>query len=129
MTHWTFLHVACWTACVTGRRANTKVRLYNMSPEPPLPLVTLYSKPDCHLCDIAKERLANVRKRIPFDLETVDITADPDLFETYKERIPVIFVNGEETAVYRVSERRLTRKLRACSPRTSLWSHLRRKPT
>jgi len=100
-----------------------------MFAEPPLPLVTLYSKPDCHLCNIAKERLANVRKRIPFNLETVDITTDPDLFETYKERIPVVLVNGEETAVYRISEKHLTRKLRACSPRPSRWFHLRRKPT
>ena len=75
------------------------------------------------------EEIANVRKRIPFNLETVDITTDPDLFETYKERIPVVLVNGEETAVYRISEKHLTRKLRACSPRPSRWFHLRRKPT
>ena len=91
----------------------------------PLPHVTLYSKPDCHLCDIAKDRVANVRKCVPFTLETVDITTDPDLFERYKERVPVLLINGEEAFVYRVSEKQLTRKLRACHPQTSVWARLK----
>ena len=95
-----------------------------------MPIVTIYSKSDCHLCDIAKERIANVRKRVPFDLQTVDITADPDLYELYKERIPVLLVNGEELFVYRVSEKQLVRKLRAHLPRASIWERLtRRQPT
>ena len=97
-----------------------------MSKAPPLPRVTLYSKPDCHLCDIAKARIANVRKRVSFALETVDITTHPDLFERHKERIPVVLINGEEAFVYRVSEKHLTRKLRALHPRSSIWERLTR---
>ena len=78
-------------------------------------LVTLYSKPDCHLCDIAKERILNAQKQIYFDLKTIDITTDSDLFETYKERIPVVLVNGEEAYAYRVSEKGLIKKIRADS--------------
>lgn len=96
-----------------------------MSADPQLPVVTLYSKPDCHLCEVARERIAGVQKQVPFALETVDITGDPALYEQYKERIPVVLVNGEEAFVYRVSEKYLARKLRALSPRESLWARMK----
>lgn len=73
--------------------------------------VTVYSKRDCHLCDIAKERVSNVRREAPFEVEEVDITSDPTLHERYGERIPVVAVEGEEVCVYRVSERLLKRRV------------------
>jgi glutaredoxin len=76
-----------------------------------IPAVVLYSKPDCHLCDIVKERLAVAREQVAFDLETVDITTRPDLWERYRERIPVVVINGEEAFVYRVSQQQLIRRL------------------
>ena len=89
-----------------------------------LPRVTLYSKPDCHLCDIAKERIANVRRCVAFELETVDITSDPVLYTRYRERIPVVLLEGEEVFAYRVSEKILTQKLREVVPSRSLWARL-----
>lgn len=77
-----------------------------------IPLVTLYSKPDCHLCDLVKQRIAGARKQVEFNLETVDITTRADLWERYRERIPVVLINGEEAFVYRVSEWQLVRRLR-----------------
>ena len=74
--------------------------------------VTIYSKPDCHLCDIAKERVLNVQKKIPFELELVDIRGTQVLFDEYCEKIPVITVDEEEVFVYRVSEKLLERKLK-----------------
>ena len=73
--------------------------------------VTIYSKPDCHLCDIAKERVLNVQKKIPFELEMIDIRGTQVLFDRYCERIPVIAVNQEEVFEYRVSEKILAKKL------------------
>lgn len=73
--------------------------------------VTIYSKPDCHLCDIAKERVLNVQKKIPFELETVDIRGTQVLFDRYCEKIPVVTVDEEEVFVYRVSEKQLEKKL------------------
>lgn len=75
-------------------------------------MVTLYSKADCHLCDIVKERLASARKQVEFNLETVDITTEPGLWERYRERIPVVLVNGEEAFVYRATEQQLIRRIR-----------------
>ncbi len=73
--------------------------------------VTVYSKPDCHLCDIAKERVLNVQKKIPFDLEFVDIRGTQALFDRYCEKIPVVAVDEEEVFFFRVSEKRLAKML------------------
>jgi glutaredoxin len=59
--------------------------------------VTLYGKPGCHLCEEAREVVDRVRERRPFDLEEIDITRDPTLEALYRERIPVVAIDGEET--------------------------------
>ena len=76
-----------------------------------MPTVTLYSKSDCLLCDIAKERVDRVRSRLSFDLDIIDITTTEDLMTRYRERIPVIDLDGEELFAYRVNEKVLARKL------------------
>ncbi|HET9671584.1 MAG TPA: glutaredoxin family protein [Actinomycetota bacterium] len=58
--------------------------------------VVLYSRPGCHLCDVARDVLEAVRARIPFELEEVDIRADQALELEYGIRIPVVTVDGEE---------------------------------
>ena len=45
-----------------------------------------------------------MRGRAPFDLEVVDISADPELRERYGERIPVVLVDGEPAFEYIVDE-------------------------
>jgi glutaredoxin len=59
-------------------------------------LVTLYGKPGCCLCDEAREALSAIRAGHPFDLEEVDITLDPALERAYRERIPVVAIEGDE---------------------------------
>jgi hypothetical protein len=44
--------------------------------------------------------LAQVQAEIPFELEQVDITGDPELERRYRERIPVVLVDGEEAFTY-----------------------------
>jgi len=73
--------------------------------------VQVYSKRDCHLCDEVKGTLLRVRREIPFHLDEVDIEAAPELWETYKERIPLIFVNGRLAFKFRVDEAALRRRL------------------
>jgi glutaredoxin len=58
--------------------------------------VTLYGKPGCHLCEEARAVVDEVRRRRPFELEEVDITRDPALEARYRERIPVIAIDGRE---------------------------------
>jgi glutaredoxin len=59
--------------------------------------VTLYGKPGCHLCDQAREVVEQVREQHPFELDEVDITRDPALEALYRERIPVVAIDGQET--------------------------------
>ena len=77
-----------------------------------LPVITLYSRNDCHLCDVAKGRIQSAGRRVPFQLEIVDIDGDPELVARYNDRVPVVHVNGEEVFSYRVNERALVRKLK-----------------
>jgi glutaredoxin len=76
-----------------------------------MPTLTLYTKPDCHLCEEARAALERVRTRVPFEFEAVDISADPELAERYGTRIPVVLIDGREAFEYEVDERELERLL------------------
>jgi glutaredoxin len=81
--------------------------------------VTLYSKQDCPLCDEARVALERVRDRIAFDLDEVDITTEPELEARYRERIPVIAVDGAELFDYHVDERALEQRLAETQPKAA----------
>jgi glutaredoxin len=75
--------------------------------------VLLYHAQGCHLCESAKRVLEKVRAEIPFELEQVDIAGDPELERRYRERIPVVTVDGEEAFTYFVHPDGLRRRLGA----------------
>ena len=58
--------------------------------------VVLFSRPGCHLCDVARDTLLEARARTPFAFEEVDIERDEELELEYGIRIPVVEVDGEE---------------------------------
>ena len=69
------------------------------------PVLTVYSKPDCHLCVEAMEKLRALQADVGFDLVERDITADDDLHRRYFDRIPVVCLDdGEELCEYFVEE-------------------------
>jgi glutaredoxin len=74
-------------------------------------VVTIYRARGCHLCDSAQRVLAAVREEIPFRLVEVEIDGDPDLERTYRERIPVVAVDGEEAFTFFVHPDGLRRRL------------------
>jgi glutaredoxin len=62
----------------------------------PSPRVTLYARPDCHLCDEARAGLEGLRSDgLDFELAEVDIETDEELHSRFLERIPVIELEGE----------------------------------
>ena len=75
-------------------------------------LVTLYSKPGCHLCEDALRVLQRVQKLQPFALEEVNIQDDPALLAEYGEQIPVVTLNGTFLFEYEVDESRLRQLLK-----------------
>jgi hypothetical protein len=59
-------------------------------------MVTLYTRPGCHLCDEAREGIITLRGEAPpFQLREVNIDDDDELHARYLERIPVVEVGGE----------------------------------
>ena len=78
-----------------------------LMPKRPRHRVVLYSRPGCHLCDVARETILAQRERQGFEFEEVDIEADEDLELEYGIRIPVVEVDGEEAFEVTVDAARL----------------------
>jgi glutaredoxin len=72
----------------------------------------LYSKKDCHLCDIAKKELNDLRKELTFYIIEVDIENDRESFEKYKHMIPVIEIDGKVIFTGRIDREKLNNALR-----------------
>jgi glutaredoxin len=66
--------------------------------------LTVYSKPDCHLCEEAMAALRTLQTELTFELVERDITTDDVLHRAYFERIPVIALDGEELCEYFLEE-------------------------
>jgi glutaredoxin len=65
--------------------------------------VRLYHAAGCHLCERALEVVEATRDELGFALELVDIGGDPDLETRYRERLPVIEIDGEEAFTFFVT--------------------------
>ncbi|MDE0186611.1 MAG: glutaredoxin family protein [Candidatus Poribacteria bacterium] len=79
----------------------------------------LYTKPDCPLCDDAKDLLNAVAADSQIQIEEIDITSNLGLFTKYKDTIPVLEMNGKRMFEHRIDVRVLKRKLK--------WRRLYRK--
>jgi glutaredoxin len=72
--------------------------------------VTLIGKPDCHLCDVAREVVETVVADLPEDaveIQELSIADDPALYAQWWEKIPVVLIDGELHGHWRVSPERL----------------------
>jgi hypothetical protein len=82
--------------------------------------LTLIGKPGCHLCDDAREIVLAVVAEVSADaaapklsLDELSILDDAALAEQYAEEIPVLLVDGEMHAYWRVDPVRLKTALLA----------------
>jgi glutaredoxin len=75
--------------------------------------ITVYSKPDCHLCAEALAELRALQAELDFELEEQDISSDRALERIYFERIPVVALDGEELFDYFVDEAVLRERLQS----------------
>jgi hypothetical protein len=73
--------------------------------------LTLITRVDCHLCDVAKEAIARVAATAGVDWQELDVDADPVRQEEYWDRVSVILLDGKEHGYWRVEETRLLRDL------------------
>jgi glutaredoxin len=78
--------------------------------------VVLYTRPGCHLCDMARETLEKYRERVPTPIE-IDIDTDPALRARFSTCIPVVEIDGKIRFRGRVNEVLLRRLIEATPPR------------
>ncbi len=74
-------------------------------------LITVYSKPDCHLCTDAMTALRELQAELGYEISERDITGDEALHRAYFERIPVVTLDGEELCAYFVDEQIVRERL------------------
>jgi hypothetical protein len=60
----------------------------------------LYRGAGCHLCEDARAELVRLADELAFELEEVEIDGVRELEQRYRERIPVVTIDGEEVATY-----------------------------
>ena len=77
-------------------------------------VLTLLSKPGCHLCDEAREVVAGVvagledsASALSITVEELSILDDAALLERYAEEIPVLLINGKVHNIWRIDPARL----------------------
>ncbi len=57
-------------------------------------LVRVYVGRDCHLCEQALHTIRGAKAEVPFVLEVVDITGEPELERAHRELLPVVEIDG-----------------------------------
>ena len=70
--------------------------------------VTLFSRPGCHLCDVARAVIQAEQERTAFDLVEVDVSTQDSLELKYGIRIPVVLIDGEEAFEIEVDAERFS---------------------
>ena len=74
-------------------------------------VVTVYSRKNCHLCDVAIESLESVKVELDFEIEKIYIDGDTELTNKYGEEVPVIHIDGLHHDMFRVDLERFRSSL------------------
>jgi glutaredoxin len=68
--------------------------------------VSVYSRSNCHLCEVALEVISEIRKDYEFTITKILIDGDSELEEKYGEQVPVILINNQPHDFFRVNPER-----------------------
>jgi hypothetical protein len=79
----------------------------------PAHLITLLTRPGCHLCDDARAVIERVAAELGVSWTERDITRSESDLRDYGEMIPVTLIDGVQHDFWRVSEQRLRAALGA----------------
>ena len=76
--------------------------------------VRLITKPECHLCDDAREAISAGIARTGLDVHVVEesILDDSELYARYWDEIPVVIIEDRVHTIWRVDPTRLDEALR-----------------
>lgn len=80
--------------------------------------LVLITRKGCHLCEAAEADLARVVAGFtalnpdkPYTVEVIDVDSDPQLLQRFSEEVPVLLLNGEQVAFFRIDVERVLEKL------------------
>lgn len=73
--------------------------------------LTFYSKPNCPLCDEARDMLDDLKRDFALAIREVNILSDPATYERYKYLIPVIELENGRIITARFTDAELRRAL------------------
>jgi glutaredoxin len=75
-------------------------------------VITLYTRPGCHLCEEAKALIEPLLSEFGATLREVNIDDDAELKRRYGTDIPVLFIGAHKAAKHRVDPVKFRRQLR-----------------
>jgi glutaredoxin len=68
--------------------------------------VSVYSRSNCHLCEVALEVISEIQKDFEFTITKILIDGNTELEEKYGEQVPVILINNQPHDFFRVDPER-----------------------
>ena len=83
------------------------------TPETTSSTLIFYTRTDCHLCDVAKSQLEQLRQRVSFQIEVRNVDEDETWAQRFGDEVPVGILAGRKVFKYRVDIDRLENALRA----------------
>lgn len=75
------------------------------------PNLLLLTKPECHLCEDAREVVGRVARELGIDWSEESIMDNQELRARYAEEIPVVLIDGVPRDFWRIDETRLRQLL------------------
>lgn len=73
----------------------------------------LLTKPDCHLCEAARNTMDEVTAEYNISWQDISTVDHPDLAEQFAEEIPVLFINNKQRDFWTIDPTRLRKMIEA----------------
>lgn len=73
--------------------------------------LTLYHREGCHLCDEMLLALEHTQTELDFEIDRVDIDANPSLRRRFNEKVPVLALGEDIICCHRLDELALRQAL------------------
>jgi len=77
-----------------------------------MPEVVLVTKPQCHLCEDARDVVERVTASLGMKWRERSVSDAPELLERFAEELPVLMIDGVQRDFWTIDEDRLLRLLR-----------------
>ena len=74
--------------------------------------IEIFSRPECHLCDVLLELVGELEGLYPLNLKVTNVETDPQLEQKYGSQVPVVRIAGHSTFTYPIRPAALERELK-----------------